>query len=293
MDENSSILTVLDIAVPAPSVVGTINELGITQPVGILSWRPQRTDRTLRVIMSIIKAARSLPSWLKEPLRKVRAIFVDMHASRSYSQEGEDLILQRIFEGKESGFYVDIGAHHPRRFSNTCLLYRKGWNGINIEPNPDVAPAFQKERTRDINLQTGISDREGTLTYYFFNDPALNSFDRELSDFRTETTNYRVVATKQINVQRLEAVLRKHLPPHVHIDLLSIDVEGLDMAVLRSNDWDTFRPTVVLVESLETSLEEVLVSEVFLFMKDRGYHLFAKTVNTLIFTLRSSEKRSQ
>lgn len=200
------------------------------------------------------------------------------------------MILQRIFEGKKRGFYVDVGAHHPRRFSNTCLLYRKGWNGINIEPNPDAALAFQKERTKDINLQTGISDSEGALTYYLFTDPALNSFDKELVDWTTQNTKYKVVATKQIAVQRLETVLRKHVPPRVDIDLLSIDVEGLDMSVLRSNDWDTFRPTVVLVESLETSLEEVLVSEVYLFMRDRGYYLYAKTVNTLIFTLRLGEE---
>jgi FkbM family methyltransferase len=242
------------------------------------------------MIMRIMRAARSLPIWLKKPLRGLRARLVDIYASKSNSQEGEDMILQRIFARKEFGFYVDIGAHHPRRFSNTCLFYRKGWSGINIEPNPDAGAAFQKERPRDINLQVGISDHEGRLTYYFFNDPALNSFDRELTDSRVENTSYRVIGTKEVAVRRLDAVLREHLPPGVNIDFLSIDVEGLDMAVLRSNDWDAFRPKVVLVEALEVSLEDVLASEVFQFMKNRGYQLFAKTVNTLIFTQRSSEE---
>lgn len=238
--------------------------------------------------MKITRTARSLPLWLKKPLRSLRARLVDIYASPSHSQEGEDMILQRIFERKEFGFYVDIGAHHPRRFSNTCLFYRKGWRGINIEPNPDAGAAFQKERPRDINLGIGISDHEGTLTYFFFNDPALNSFDRELSDSRVKNTSYKLIGTKEVAVRTLGAVLREHLPPGAEIDFLSVDVEGLDMAVLRSNDWNAFRPKVVLVEALEVSLEGVLDSEVFQFMKGHGYQLSAKTVNTLIFTLRSS-----
>jgi len=225
-----------------------------------------------------------LPSGLTKPLQELRARLVDLYALKSYSQEGEDRILERIFEQKEHGFYVDVGAHHPRRFSNTYLFYLKGWRGINIEPNPDQAAAFRRERKRDINLQIGISDHEGTLVYYQFDDPALNSFDAEVTASRVATTNYKVLGTTEIPVQRLDDVLRRHLPPGVQIDFLSIDVEGLDLAVLQSNDWDVFRPHYVLAESMGTSWENALLSEEFSFMKACGYDLFAKTPNTLIFT---------
>ena len=207
----------------------------------------------------------------------------DQYAVKCYSHEGEDMILQRIFAEKSHGFYVDVGAHHPRRFSNTYLFYRRGWCGINIEPNPDSVAAFQQERKRDINLQVGVSDRPETLTYYVFNDPALNSFDSELTASRIASTPFRVVGTNEISVERLEAILKKHLPVGVKIDFLSIDVEGLDMAVLQSNNWRIFRPQYVLVESLDTSIESVMNGEIFSFMKPRGYELFAKTYNTLIF----------
>jgi FkbM family methyltransferase len=195
------------------------------------------------------------------------------------------MILRRMFEGKDRGFYVDVGAHHPRRFSNTCFFYRKGWHGINIEPNPEASVAFQTERPRDINLQVGVSRQDGSLTYYFFNDAALNSFSKVIADSRTRTSEYKVVATEEIPVQRLESILRQHLPVENKIDFLTIDVEGLDLEVLQSNDWDAFRPTCVLVESLETSLEEIQGSNVFKFMHEQGYRAFAKTLNTLIFTL--------
>lgn len=224
-----------------------------------------------------------LPPSFRAFLRWVRAKLFDIYVVKAYSQEGEDLIMQRIFAGKTDGFYVDVGAHHPRRFSNTYLFYRQGWRGINVEPNPDFAADFMRERKRDINLQLGVSDCRGTLTYYQFNDPALNSFDKELTDARLANTAYKLVGTQEISVERLERVLEQHVPSGVKIDFLSIDVEGLDMAVLRSNNWSRYRPRYVLAESLETSLEEALQGEVYAFMKTQGYKLFGKTLNTLIF----------
>ncbi len=69
--------------------------------------------------MTLKAIAHKLPSWLKRPLQRARAKLFDIYAVKSYSQEGEDLILRRIFNDRASGFYVDVGAHHPRRFSNT------------------------------------------------------------------------------------------------------------------------------------------------------------------------------
>ena len=68
---------------------------------------------------------------------------IDPHSARSYSQEGEDMILRRFLAGQKDGFYVDVGAHHPVRFSNTYYFYKQGWAGINIEPNPDSLAAFK------------------------------------------------------------------------------------------------------------------------------------------------------
>ena len=73
------------------------------------------------------------------------------------------------------------------------------------------------------------------------------------------------------------------MPPAGAVDFLTVDAEGMDLQVLKSNDWKRFRPRCVLVESLGVSLEDVLHGEIFLFMKDQGYELFAKTFNTLVF----------
>jgi FkbM family methyltransferase len=224
-----------------------------------------------------------LLSGLKRRLIRWMGLGANAYANRSYSQEGEDRVLTRIFAGRSPGFYVDVGAHHPQRFSNTQLFYEQGWSGINIEPNPDAIGEFKSARARDINLQLGISDRPQILTYYCFDDPALNTFDPELMKSRLASTPYKVVKTTQIPVEPLADVLAKHLPEERSIDLLTIDVEGFDFAVLRSNDWTRFRPTWVLVEALETDVERALQGDLFAFMTKNGYRLFAKTFNTLFF----------
>ena len=95
--------------------------------------------------------------------------YFDGYSKKSYSQEGEDMILQRLFEKQKTGFYVDVGAHHPRRFSNTYFFYKKGWCGINIDAMPNSMKRFNRSRPRDINIEKAISENEKILKYYGFN----------------------------------------------------------------------------------------------------------------------------
>jgi len=222
---------------------------------------------------------------LKKRLRETLADWRDVYAVRSYSQEGEDMVLRRIFERKAQGFFVDVGAHHPKKYSNTNYFYQRGWHGLNIEPNPEALQRFKRSRPRDINLQFGVAMEPGTLKYYMFDEPALNSFDRALVQDRLDNTAYRLVGEAEIPVRRLEDILDEYLPKNTGIDFLTVDVEGLDVEVLQSNDWSRYRPTCVLVEMLNSSVETGLSSEMFRFMKNQGYVAFAKTYNTWIFKL--------
>lgn len=193
------------------------------------------------------------------------------------------MILHRIFEGKTRGFYVDVGAHHPHRFSNTYFFYKRGWRGINIEPNPDASDLFRSARARDINIQLGVSDSTGEITYYQFDEPAVNTFNSEIVNSRLARPRYKLKSTCGVQVERLDRILTNHLPADTQIDFLSIDVEGSDLAVLKSNDWERYRPKCVVVEELGVSLEDVMRGEIFTFMKNQQYVLFAKTYNTLFF----------
>ncbi len=175
----------------------------------------------------------------------------------SFSQEGEDMVLSRFLEKKEKGFYVDIGAHHPIRFSNTYKFYLEGWRGINIDAMPGSMIPFQQIRPFDINLEAEISETPQNLTYYIFNEPALNTLSKDEADKKNGLNNYRIIDTKKITTKTLKDVLDSYLPSGMPIDFMSVDVEGLDLEVLRSNDWNRYKPSILLVESLRENLDEI------------------------------------
>lgn len=221
-------------------------------------------------------------SWYKE-YREYKWFFKDKYALRSYSQEGEDLILNRIFEKKPKGFFIDVGAHHPVRFSNTYLLYKRGWNGINLDAMPGSMRLFNKWRPRDISMEIAISDNDHVLTYYAFKEPAINGFSEELSKERIRCGD-ELLFTQEIKTKTLESVLDQFLPPGTQIDILSVDVEGHDLQVLRSNNWLKYQPSVVLVEMLGDTIEENIKSDVYDLLRQHGYALTSKTFCTAFFT---------
>ncbi len=230
---------------------------------------------------------RILPGKIALILGKLRNDIFDGYALESYSQEGEDRILARIFEKREKGFYVDVGALHPKRFSNTYYFYKRGWTGINIDATPGSMAAFNKERTRDINVEKAISKEQREMTFFIYNEPALNTFDRELVLSRKKRKNYSaanyVIEERNIRTTTLDQVLKEKMPEGQKIDFLSVDVEGLDLEVLQSNDWRLFRPEYILVEALWKDSKEILQDPVHKYLDENGYKMLAKTVNTLIF----------
>jgi FkbM family methyltransferase len=213
--------------------------------------------------------------------RSARADLV--YLSESYAQEGEDLVLKRAFEGRSSGFYVDVGAHHPMRFSNTYIFYRAGWRGINIDATPGSMEAFRKERPRDINVEIAISDRPEALKYFTFHEAALNTFSEELARSRQTDSGYPLKGVVEVRAEPLADVLQRHVPAGQAIDFLTVDVEGWDLRALQSNDWQRFRPEIVVAEVLGLELEEILKGDLAGYLRQKGYRPFAKTFNSVMF----------
>jgi FkbM family methyltransferase len=220
----------------------------------------------------------------------LKYIPIDKFQSKhSYSQEGEDMVVQSFYDNKKKykGYYIDIGAHHPYRFSNTLYFYKKGWKGINVEPTPSVIKLFKIFRSRDINLNIGISSKKEKLKFYCFNEPALNGFSKELSEERNSTSErYKIIKELEIETYPLAEVLDKYLPAGQQIDFLTIDVEGLDMQVLLSNNWEKYKPLHILVED-PLDFENLSNSEIYTFLGKQGYQLVAKTLRTLFFTYKA------
>lgn len=199
-----------------------------------------------------------------------------------FSQEGEDFVVKCLIGDQLQGFYVDIGAYHPTRFSNTYLFYLRGWKGINVEPRPGSKKLFDSLRPRDLNLEIGISDCPGNLEYFLFKEPAFNTCDKELANSRMQ--HHDVSGKAFIPVITLEALFKAHLHKHQVIDFMSIDVEGLDIHVLKSNDWEIYRPRYIIVEDFSlTSLDEILTRPVSIYLKSIGYTPFSRLMKSMVF----------
>ena len=212
-----------------------------------------------------------------------RQVFCRENLRPAYAQFGEDQVLDELVGTQTHGFYVDVGAHHPHRLSNTHLLYLRGWWGINVDPNRAAIDAFEIERPSDVNLCCAVGTTGGTARLYAYDEPALNT----LSDARAAVVG---PAAHEIlvPVRTLNDILAEHLPPRQSIDLLSIDVEGLDLAILQSLDFEHYRPRLICVEMHDLDFERLADEPVYRLLRSHGYRMVSVCLLTGIFRLESA-----
>ncbi|MDO3627502.1 FkbM family methyltransferase [Mucilaginibacter sp. BT774] len=201
----------------------------------------------------------------------------------SFSQEGEDMVLRRIFSNKQIGTYVDIGAHHPTIFSNTKYFYLKGWTGINVEPIPGSKKKFDEERPNDTNLELIICEDQGLTEFYMFEPSLMNTMSKDQAEQNKKFEWCTFKSVELVMAMPLEKILDQYLADDRKIDFMSIDVEGAEMAVLKSNNWTKYMPDVLLVEIIDTNIKEVLETEVHNFLSGHSFVFFAKTGNTVFY----------
>ena len=200
-----------------------------------------------------------------------------------YAQEGEDCILEEIFAGRKEGFYVDIGAHHPFGYSNTWKFYKKGWRGINIDATPGSMQLFKKFRPGDINLEIPVAGERKKMQFYMYREPALNGFLDEKTLNENRRKGWELLESLELEALPLGGILDQYMPEGTSITLMSIDIEGLELAVLKSNDWKKYRPEMLIVEMSGTDLEQVLSHPVTEFLVSLGYKPTVKTLRNVFF----------
>lgn len=189
-------------------------------------------------------------------------------AFTSYSLNYEDVILHRLFPQQPRGFYVDVGAGHPRFENDLYALYQRGWDGINVEPNEAFSALHQELRPRDRTLCLVLSDvADGPVTYYEMAGSGLSTCDEAMA--RAHAEHGHSFQARSVPVSTLAAILEEAGVRHV--DILKVDVEGFEERVLSGNDWERFRPSVVLVEATFPESQERRPTNIHGFMEQRGY----------------------
>lgn len=211
----------------------------------------------------------------------------------SYAQSGEDLILKNIFENRKNGFYVEIGAFHPFIISNTNLFYKDlNWKGINIDPNPFAIEKFNQHRPNDINLNIAIANTNSKLKYYYVDDTnSMNSMSEEF--LLNRGINPENIKNVDVNCFPLKDVLDKYLSKNQKIDLFNIDVEGLEIEILKSNDWEKYKPEVIIMECESENINDLYDLETVQFLHNLNYTIISyiysdKNLKNVIFRTTSS-----
>lgn len=230
----------------------------------------------------------------KALLNPFTALLYILGVTKCYSQLWEDIIIDFLMlkdngwkESNQRWFYIDIGWNDPVHANNTYLFYKKWWQGINVEPNRKLIKAFRSKRPRDTNLEVAIGKENGELTFYSFEVSQVSTCDPATVE-RYTAAWHKVVDQYAVPVRTLENICDEYVWD-TKIDILSVDVEWLDMAVLESNNWDKYRPTYVIVETVEHSKDGWMKqSDIFdPFFQERGYVIAWETgANTIYKNMR-------
>ena len=159
--------------------------------------------------------------------------------SVSWSQSGEDLALNSVLKEFKNGSYIDIGAHHPSRFSITRHLYQSGWSGVNVDANQTLISAFLIDRPRDTSIHALVGSQEN-YSFSIFSEPAISTHnDFWKRNFLSE--GQEIIETKEMPGMSLRRIYDQFLPEGT-LDLLNIDAEGSDLDVFDSMEWETLSP---------------------------------------------------
>ncbi len=196
---------------------------------------------------------------------------------KTYSLDGEDIVISDYFKNKVKGFYIDIGCYHPVHRNNTLLLHKKGWNGINVDIHNFSIDLFNFHRPKDINFNFAVSNKNEIIHMYF---------QKELSQL--STTDYQQakkafqgpIKDKKIQAHTLDEIINFSKLDIKKIDFLDIDVEGADLKVLKGLSFEKYNPELICVEIHDRNIKE---SETYKFLNNLNYELIWSGIFSHIF----------
>jgi len=212
-----------------------------------------------------------------------KAIGEKKNRRTSFSQSGEDIIMDFVIEGRGivNPTYLDIGAHHPFYLSNTYLFYKKGSRGVCVEPDPVLFKEIKKYRPKDICLNIGLGSKKGEAEFFIIDPPTLNTFSKEEAEHLAKM-GHKTLRTLRLHVLPVKDILKEYFeqPPTI----VSLDVEGMDMEILNQFNLKRYRPEIFCIETVTYTKNRTgkKIDEIFDFMKKNKYKVYADTyVNTV------------
>lgn len=212
-------------------------------------------------------------------LDAVRQILGNRELGVYFGQSGEDVVVSKVFKDKRNGFYVDVGCNNPFRYSNTFALHAGlGWTGLNIDADPEIIKTFRKARPKDICVNAAVSDTHEDVELTVFKGKAHNTIDPEMLERKKDLVIDRVI---RMTTRPLREILSEHLDEGRVIDFLNVDVEGVDLKALQSNDWDKFPASLICVE--DHDFRKSNGTPIRSYMESIGYSLYSHLIQSSFY----------
>lgn len=204
---------------------------------------------------------------------------------KQYSQWGEDLFIDNFFKNKNNGIYLDIGCFHPYMYSNTCLLHKRGWSGVNVDINQTSIDLFNIIRPNDTNICAAVSKEKKDLKVYF-DDPfsPINTVDKKFYENLEKSffKNKKIFTIQSKTIQEIFDIGKIK----GEIDFVNIDAEGLDFEILLQMNLSKYKVKLLSIEThnVDGSKTENFESIKNLLEKN-GYLIFKRVGPTTLFNL--------
>lgn len=217
----------------------------------------------------------------------------------TFSHDGEDLILMKYLSGIKNGNYIDIGSHQPVNASNTFLFYLLGWNGVCVDPLPNLNSKYRLIRGRDKFINAGLfglrtkSQDEELNFYYYKNNRDNSTFDPNMVKILSEKYGREpssVITVPKISVDEMMSIREEFFKENKEIHLLNLDIEGFEIDILEDLFLDKVNPWVVCVEEIGRTADDIGDGDIYKLMKKNGYILGSKTFLSSIYILNNKLK---
>ena len=197
-----------------------------------------------------------------------------------FSQYGEEEVLLHFFGKKEGGILVDVGASDGVKYSNSrYLITHLGWKALLVEPHPVSFSSLEEIYKHNENIilkNLACFDSETTVDFYMYDQGDNACLSTISKSFKQRVIN--AYGDKFAEPIKVESVtLETLLSNYEHVDFLSVDCEGADMQVLKSNNWEKHRPSLICIEH---SMDESVLQK---FAKDIKYTQYARTSGNTFF----------
>ena len=230
-------------------------------------------------------------------MKLLEKIFSKPAGRQCFAQCGEDIIIDNILEGSfriSRPTYLDVGAHHATFLSNTYFFYKKGGRGVCVEADPILCAEIKKQRPRDVCLNIGVGVTEETnADFFIMTSKTLNTFSKQEAERYQSYGNQKIETVIKVPLVSINRVIAENFD--VCPNFISLDVEGLDDAIIRSFNFELFRPEVFCIETLAYAEDksETKITEIIEIMTAKNYFVYADTFLNTIFIDKTAWSKRQ